>query len=99
MASKNIIALPSLMDLEREAKRNGTERALAASSKAYLGAQAQIEAAHERMAWAALAIVRPQDFRAIDVERRTVIHAANRKAKEAARAFFTEECIGFRSEQ
>lgn len=99
MASRRLISLPSILDLEREAERTGQQRRLSASRRQYASAQAQIEMAQQRMAYAALAIVRPDDFHEIDSERRQTVARANYEAKEKARAFFTDECIGLVSEQ
>lgn len=98
MATRKLISLPSLNDLEREAHRTGTQRQLANSQRMYASAQAQIEMAQQRMAYAALAIVRPEDFHEIDMERKQIIQRANYEAKQKARAFFTDECIGLTSE-
>jgi hypothetical protein len=97
--SRKLISLPSIEDLKREAERNGTHRRLHTSEEAYRRAQWQIQQAQEQMAWAALAIVRPDEFERIDGPRRIAVREANMKAKREAREFFTDECLGFASER
>lgn len=96
--NRKLIALPSIEDLEREANRTGQRIKLENSKRMYATAQIQIRRAHERMAYAALAIVRPEDYNKIEAERRRIIQQANYDAKQAAMAHFTDECIGFKSE-
>lgn len=97
--ARMLIALPSIEDLEREASRTGQRMRLEQSRRSYISAMHQIEQAHLRMAYAALAIVRPDDFRRIDGQRRMLIQEANHQARLDAKSFFTDECIGLRSEQ
>lgn len=90
---RQVIALPSIEDLERESKRTGKDLPESARLQ-YLSAQHRIREAQRQMAKAALSVVNPEAFQKINRERQERVRIANREAADEMAKFFTETCNG-----
>jgi len=89
--TRKIIALPTIQDLRAEAERTGKTLSRAQEMQ-YTVAQHRIRQAHRRMAKAALSVVRPDDFRDIEMRRKDEVRRANEAALDKMCAFFSDDC-------